>query len=192
LVPQDAQLFWLSSHTHRHGIRWRTWGPPNADCAPSQDGFPDGNPPGECQPGPDGQLMYYSTVYNDPVQLEIDPPLPFTGTADERRFIFCALYDNGSTPTSPSVKRQSTSPVPPPIGTVLIGGPCEDDELACISPDPAKQGQLCGSEPDPDRFCDSAPGAFDGLCDACPLNGGFTTEDEMFIQLGNFYVAPTP
>jgi hypothetical protein len=139
--------------------------------------------------------MYFSTVYNDPLQLAVEPPLQFTGNAEERRFLFCSLYDNGSTPTSPPVKRQSTSPPTP----LAFGGPCADADKSCISPNPAKRGQLCASPPeganpdtyDPDRFCDSEPGAFDGFCDACPARGGFTTMDEMFIQLGNFFVAPT-
>ncbi len=29
-----------------------------------------------------------------------------------------------------------------------------------------------------------------GICDACPLRGGVTTEDEMFILLGAFYIVP--
>jgi hypothetical protein len=138
--------------------------------------------------------MYFSTVYNDPIQLAIEPPLQFTGSEDDRRFLFCGLFDNGSTPTSPSVKRQSTSPTAPDaFGGFTLGGPCEDAEKSCVSPDPAKRGVLCADQPDPDRFCDSAPGAFDGFCDACPLKGGFTTEDEMFIKLGNFFVeTPAP
>jgi len=28
----------------------------------------------------------------------------------------------------------------------------------------------------------------DGACDACPVNGGTTTEDEMFILLGDYYI----
>jgi cysteine-rich repeat protein len=198
-IPDGGNLFWLSSHTHRHGVRWRTWGPPNDQCTSGSACVPVCDPgsagcscdPGDvcAPPGPSGddRLMYYSTVYNDPVQLAVDPPLLFNGNGDARRFLFCGLYDNGSTDQSPSVKRQSTSPNPP----LPIGGPCSDDVKACINPDsPAKQGQPCGLEADPDRFCDSAPGAFDGLCDACPLSGGFTTEDEMFILLGNFFVTP--
>jgi len=177
-VPEGGNLFWLSSHTHRHGVRWRTWGPPNTPCKTTD---------AACVPpqNADDRLMYYSTVYNDPIQLELDPPLVLSGSAEDRTFLFCALYDNGSTPGSPSVKRASLSPSPP---VLPIGGPCPDAERACISPDPAKRGQLCSGEPDPDRFCDSSLGAFDGLCDACPLRGGFTTEDEMFILLGNFFV----
>ena len=202
-IDDGAKLFWLSSHTHRHGVRWRTWAPPNASCnpgsacgnAPCDPGSPGcacTPPPNRCAPpGPagDDRLMYYSAVYNDPRQLAIEPPLPFTGSADERRFLFCSLFDNGSTPTSPPLKRQSSSPDTP----FIFGGPCADEDKSCISPDPAKHGQLCASQPDPDRFCDSAPGAFDGFCDACPVKGGFTTEDEMFIKLGNFFVeTPAP
>ena len=199
-IPDGANLFWLSSHTHRHGVRWRTWGPPNEQCDSGAACVPvcePGSPGCTCEPGVcappgaagDDRLMYYSTVYNDPQQLAIKPPLTFTGNAADRRFLFCGLYDNGSDPlTSPSVKRQSTSPYPP---TLPIGGPCDDSVKACINPSsPAKQGQLCASQPDPDRFCDSTPGAYDGLCDACPLLGGFTTEDEMYILLGNFFVTP--
>jgi hypothetical protein len=29
-----------------------------------------------------------------------------------------------------------------------------------------------------------------GLCDACPLVGGTTTESEMFVPFGNYYVDP--
>jgi hypothetical protein len=38
--------------------------------------------------------------------------------------------------------------------------------------------------------CDSSLGLGDGVCDACPLEGGVTTEDEMYIMLGLYYVAP--
>jgi cysteine-rich repeat protein len=175
-APEGANLFWLSSHTHRHGVRWRTYGPPNTPCNTT-------NCPG---PGPESQLLYYSTVYNDPIQLEIDPPLVLTGSAEDRTFLFCALYDNGSTPTSPSVKRHSLSPDPPLIFGIPVGGPCAEAEKTCVSTDPAKRGQPCGSEPDPDAFCTSP--STPGFCDACPLRGGFTTEDEMFILLGNFFV----
>ena len=32
----------------------------------------------------------------------------------------------------------------------------------------------------------------DGVCDACTVMGGFTTEDEMFIVTGNYYVPEPP
>jgi cysteine-rich repeat protein len=226
VIPQGADLFWLSSHTHRHGIHWRTWGPPNASCNPGAacnpvcdpgDAGCSCNPGGTCAPpGPSGndRLLYLSTVYNDPVQLEVEPTMNFASgsTANDRRFLFCSLFDNGSSPTSPDVKRRSTSPTPP----LPIGGPCNVHEVACM--DGPHKGQPCGLgtctggttpgascqgngdcsgagaqcafNPD-DSFCDTTAGAGDGVCDACPLKGGFTTEDEMFILLGNYYV-PTP
>ena len=106
----------------------------------------------------------------------------------ERRFKFCSLYDNGMTDPD-TVKRNSTSPVPPTISG--LGGPCfipgspaKDRGISCVAG--PKKGQLCAGD---DSVCDSSPGAGDGQCDACPLTGGVTTEDEMFILLGNYYCA---
>src|SRR5439155_1766080 len=36
--------------------------------------------------------------------------------------------------------------------------------------------------------CDSAPGRNDGVCDACPITGGESTENEMFIPIGQYFV----
>jgi hypothetical protein len=172
-------VFELSSHTHRHGVRWRTWAPPNTPCT---TGVP-GSGPGVCQPGPDDRLIYLSTVYNDPVQLVLDPPVALDSpVAADRTYLYCSLYDNGSAPGSPSVKRQSTSP-DPPITIGFLGGPCPDETVACL--DGPQKGQLCGTQPNPDGFCGGP-----GLCDACPVKGGVTTEDEMFILLGNYFVQP--
>jgi len=99
------------------------------------------------------------------------------------------------------VKKNSESPIPPSFGTLAPGGPClvpgsnafsRDNGIACVNE--AKRGQPCeadgaGFQPD-DRKCDSAPGANDGICDACPLRGGVTTGDEMFIPLGSYYCDP--
>lgn len=37
----------------------------------------------------------------------------------------------------------------------------------------------------------TTPGANDGLCDACPITGGESTENEMFILIGSYYVDTT-
>ena len=66
-------------------------------------------------------------------------------------------------------------------------GPCDDFTVAC--PGGPKQGARCHGD---HRECDSSPGALDGLCDACPLGGGVTTEDEMFILIGAYYTVPPP
>ena len=39
-----------------------------------------------------------------------------------------------------------------------------------------------------DRACDSAPDAMDGWCDACRISGGESTENEMFLLLGQYYI----
>jgi len=204
-IAEGASLYELSSHTHRWGTKFRIFGPPNEPCDPGDTGgLLAGNaftcePDCACGPGDPDQLLYFSTEYSDPVQLEIDPPMTFGDSVQDRTFIFCSEYDNGSTPTSPPVKRQSMSPSPPPFefaGLELeIGGPCPDDDttwlgqfplhgVACM--DGPNKGVACGTE-DAASFCETAPGLGDGVCDACEVLGGFTTEDEMFILLGNYF-----
>jgi len=132
-------------------------------------------------------LMYVSLIYNDPVNQDINPPMVFpAASADERALTFCALYDNGFTdPTK--VKRKSTSP-PTPLPPFLsgFGGPCKVP-TGCVS---GKLGAPCTGRTDAARnaSCDSTEGAGDGMCDACTLTGGVTTEDEMFLLLGQYYV----
>jgi len=77
------------------------------------------------------------------------------------------------------VKEQSTSP-PPPLG-IPLGGPCAK-ATGCTA---GKVGETCNGK---NADCDTTPGAGDGVCDACTLVGGVTTEDEMFLLLGNFFV----
>ena len=66
------------------------------------------------------------------------------------------------------------------------GGPCPQPR-GCTS---GRVGAACsGSSPSQrDRSCDTADGAGDGDCDACPVGFGTTTDDEMFILLGAYYV----
>jgi cysteine-rich repeat protein len=215
-LPQGSRLFQISSHTHRHGIKWRTWAPPNSPCQPqcptAQDDPPLGllDTFGICPAEPfmplcsgprQDEPMYFSSEYSDPLYLQIDPPMAFDSpNVEDRTFLYCSVYDNGSTPTSPPVKQQSTSPEAPdlfgglgPLAEV-VGGPCLDYTVACLNQGP-NQGMLCGDADGvgkDDTLCDSAPGAGDGVCDACPVHGGVTTEDEMFILLGNYFLAPEP
>ncbi len=129
-------------------------------------------------------LLYTNLVYNDPTVVRFDPPkvLPGPGSrAADRTVTYCSLYDNGwSDPDE--VKRQSTSPET----TGFLGGPCETP-VGCTE---GRVGAACSgsSVAERDASCDTAPGAGDGYCDACPLRGGFTTEDEMFILMGAFFV----
>ena len=177
-APENARIFLLTSHTHIWGVRWRTWGPPNEPCsAPRQEscGEPRSDAP-----------LYISTEYSDPLNLYFDPPLPLTSSDRvDRTFLYCSLYDNGSTPTSPPVKRQSTSVVPPLIfgQEIPVGGPCPDTTVACFNG--PNRGMLCGGD---HSVCDSAPGFADGICDACPVLGGATTTDEMMLLQGGYFV----
>ena len=133
----------------------------------------------------DDSLLYTSLTYSDPAVAKFDPPLQLGGadSSDEERMLtYCSLYDNGATDPA-QVKRQSTSPRPT---AGFPGGPCPQP-VGCVS---GLVGAACsGSTPaQRDRSCDSSAGAGDGDCDACPVAFGTTTEDEMFILLGAYYV----
>jgi hypothetical protein len=214
-IPRHSRLFQLSSHTHRHGVRWRTWGPPNEPCRPACPTAEDDSYLGLlgsfgvcdsdselplCEGPREDQPLYFSSDYSDPLNMDIDPPMKLDAESDtDRTFLYCAVFDNGMTSSSPPVKRASTSPEPPdPFGgsvgpfLAVLGGPCREN-LSCANEGPM-QGERCA---DPSwnpvhEFCDSSPGAGDGDCDACPVHGGVTTEDEMFILLGSYYQVPEP
>jgi hypothetical protein len=182
-LPQHARLFQFSSHTHKRGKLFRIWGPGITDVCGSEPGkTPDGQCPSETTPP-----IFTTTIYSDPEVLYFDPPVALDGADDaSRTYKFCSVYDNGATdPTE--VKRQSTSPLPPLFGGLesVVGGPCTDATVACLGG--PHQGELCQGN---NALCDSAPGLGDGVCDACPVHGGVTTEDEMFILLGFYYVVP--
>ena len=119
--------------------------------------------------------------------LYFDPPVALDGDANSRTYKFCSIFDNGAEDPS-EVKRQSTSPLPPfeiPGLESIIGGPCPDTTVACL--EGSHKGELCHGN---NSACGSALGLGDGICDACPVHGGVTTEDEMFILIGLFYNVP--
>ncbi len=172
----------LSSHTHKRATIFQTWGPAVAASCSADDQSCD----------PETSAPIFKTLeYNDPAQLRFDPPLALDGDDPaSRRFKFCAVYDNGKTDPA-TVKRNSLSP------PNLIGGKCyaptfgspgefTDEGVSCLAG--PKKGKPCQGV---DANCDSSPGAGDGLCDACPLRGGVTTEDEMFILLGSYFCDET-
>ncbi len=182
--PVGTRISELSSHTHQRGVRWRTWGPPNTPCKPEcpADYSPDpflslmytfqlcGDPALPLCGGPRlDEPMYVSTSYSDPVQMILDPPLALDDPdIEDRTFYFCSLYDNGSTASSPAVKRFSTSPLPPqnlatifgisPTLLEVLGGPCPISQIHCLGGD--NEGALCGAIDAPDDA--DCPG---GVCD---------------------------
>ena len=186
-LPQGARLFQLSSHTHKRGELFRIWGPGITEECGTESGR---IPPGDCPPE-SGPPIFTTTTYSDPEVLYFDPPVALDGADPaSRRYKFCSRYDNGAD-VPDEVKRASTSPKAPLLPTLetIVGGPCPTTgtgaTVACIGG--TKKGQLCYGSND---ACDSAPGLHDGVCDACPVHGGVTTEDEMFILLGLFYRVP--
>lgn len=160
-LPQGARLTELSSHTHKRGKRsWWT--------------------------GPLGELLYENLIYNDPPTTRVNPPteLDSEDPAD-RTFRFCTTFNNGvdedGNPDPETVTRASRIPYG-------VGGPgntgfgtCEPE--ACVNAgadftincDDGRNNRRGN-----DAACDTSPGAGDGVCDACQIMGGVTTENEMF------------
>jgi len=130
---------------------------------------------------PSESLLYTNFVYNDPTVVHFDPALELSGSSRAARTLtYCSLYDNGFGDPA-EVKMQSTSP-PTPFGIPgVLGGPC-------ARPSGCTAGLVGAPCNDDDAACDTTPGAGDGVCDACPLRGGVTTEDEMFILMGAYYI----
>jgi hypothetical protein len=132
---------------------------------------------------PEDDHLYTNLVYNDPTVILYDPPMALSGpehSAASRTFTYCSLYDNGFTdPTE--VKKRANSPQTSPIG-----GPCRIP-TGCTE---GRIGTTCSGATEEERntSCDSAPGVGDGFCDGCMVTGGTTTEDEMFILMGAYYI----
>lgn len=159
VLPQGARLFSLSSHTHKHGKHF------TVDLS-------------------DGTRIYESFIYNDPVEQKFDPPLAFDSSeVKDRTLRYCSLYNNGlkedGSPDPETVTRASR--VPHSAQRTL--GRCKP--IACTA---GTIGATCDGTDD-DATCDSSPGAGDGECDACRITGGESTENEMFILIGQYYVA---
>ena len=159
-LPEGARLFGITSHTHEKGRHF--W----AEL-------------------PDGTMIYENFIYNDPVKQFFDPPLEFDSEdPNERRIRFCALYNNGMNPDgSPNPELVTRSSRVPESARQTFGA-CEP--VACVS---GNIGAPCNGTGD-DAACDSSPGAGDGFCDACNITGGESTENEMFILIGQYFIDP--
>jgi len=184
-IPQHGQLLTLSSHTHRFGKEFRVWYPPNAVCN-TRD--PD------CGPA-DREPDYASYDYGDPLYQRFtgDEILTFDSpNEEERTFRYCARYDNGAT-NPMEVRRESLKPEAETctfVGAIaqfarsqgidIYACGCAEEERSCFGG--PNQGMLCDGD---DSVCGE-----DGVCDACPAGGGVTTEEEMFLLLGSYYVKP--
>jgi hypothetical protein len=119
----------------------------------------------------DGTRIYQSVIYTDPVEQVFDPPLRFDAESDaDRTLRYCAEFNNGvkkdGSPDLDLVTKLSTMP----------------DRTTCkpVACTAGKVGEACGGAED-NAACDSSDGAGDGLCDACEITAGQTTENEMFV-----------
>jgi hypothetical protein len=150
-----TRLFRLTSHTHKHGIRFDVWGPGIATaCVATQP---------TCTPE-SGMPVLVTTDYADPAQTLFDPPVALDDPDPATRtYKFCATYDDGlQTP----IRRRSRSA---PLSVA-----CKPGELVCIGGS-ADRAPCTG-----DAQCGG------GVCDGCGVYGGVTTEDEMFILMGDY------
>jgi cysteine-rich repeat protein len=120
VLPQDARLLFLTSHTHKRGEHfWATH--------------------------PDGTRIFENFEYADPAVAGYDPPLVFDSpVAAERTIHFCATYHNGvaadGAPDVTTVRRRSVTPSNgSPCGAVAcvagrVGAPCATDAACDSSP----------------------------------------------------------
>lgn len=158
VLPQGARLFELQTHTHKRGKHTTVT-------------------------GPDGTLLYENFLFSDPVIQRFDPPLEFdSDDPAERTLTYCGTYNNGlnddGTPNPDTVTRFTK--LRETAGT-QFGGACTP--VACAE---GRVGAPCDGAAD-HATCDTAAGAGDGLCDACPITGGESTENEMFNLFGFYY-----
>jgi hypothetical protein len=184
-IPQYGRLLTLSTHTHRFGKEFNVWYPPNKACDNDEPGNECGRPAGD----PD----YQSFDYADPLYQRFagdsiktfDSPNP-----EDRTFSYCAFWDNGESNPS-EVRRESLKPDAETCAFVDAIAPlaqaggfevfscgCPPEERSCFGG--PSQGMACNGD---DSVCGEG-----GICDACPAGGGVTTEEEMFLLLGSYYV----
>lgn len=169
VLPQGTRITGISSHTHRQGKHF--W-----------------------YELPSGEHIYDSFIYNDPLNYFPEEPLAFDDPDPAQRTLkYCALFRNGvdedGNPLPEEVTRASRIEYAIPLFPGSTFGFCEPTH--CVN-----EGQYhveCDDGIDDNRAgddaaCDSSPGAGDGVCDACPITGGVTTENEMFGALIWYFI----
>jgi hypothetical protein len=162
VFPIGSRVFHLFAHTHKHGEHfWVT--------------------------APDGSMIYESFDFSDPTQQRYDPPLAFDSPERADRTVrYCGTFNNGVKPDgSPDVELVTRLSRIPKGAHVAVGATCHP--TGCVA---GKVGATCDGADD-HATCDSSPGAGDGDCDACPITGGESTQNEMFVLFGAQYIDPT-
>ncbi len=169
ILPQGARITGMSSHTHRHGKHF--W-----------------------YETPDGEHIYDSFIYNDPLNWFPEDPLAFDDPDPAQRTLtYCSLFRNGvdenGNPDPEDVTRASRIEYPLPFAPGANLGLCEPTQ--CVNEgryDVSCDDGIANQKGD-DAACDSSPGAGDGFCDACAITGGITTENEMFGAQVWYFIA---
>ncbi len=161
-LPVGSRLTELGSHSHKRGVLWQTWLPPQDPTCVKNTGCVANTEPAD----------YVSRIYNDPLSISYDPPLEYdSSNVDDRTIKFCLTYDNGLN-FPELLKRNSLS-----VGSTCGGN--DRNPLYCVGG--VTPGQVCSD----DSACGDG-----GVCDACTVWGWVTTEDEMMILTGSYYVVP--
>ncbi|MFM7737008.1 MAG: hypothetical protein ACKPBU_13635 [Alphaproteobacteria bacterium] len=161
VLQRGTRLFSLSTHTHKRGKHtWITLA--------------------------DGTQIYDNYSYTDPVQAKWDPALAFDSPDPSQRILrYCGTYENGIAPDgSPDPETVTRLSKLRKANPSSFGNVCKP--VACTA---GRIAAPCDGEND-DAACDSSPGAGDGECDACPITGGESTENEMFNLFGLYWVDP--
>ena len=159
-IPEGCYLTGVSSHNHALGDRaWWT--------------------------SPSGDIFYDSRFYNDPVVWRDNDPTQYSDPDPAARtFRFCTLYRNGIDENGEidiiSMSRSSFRP----YGFFGGAGGCEP--YRCVNESLGEDRRTVDCDDGianykgDDAACDSSPGAGDGFCDGCSIQGGITTQDEMY------------
>ena len=105
---------------------------------------------------------------------------PADDDLDPEKFYDCEEGGDDGEPDPETVTRYSRLP----DSVYIPGVPGICSPVACVA---GKIGEAC-SGPNDGATCDSEPDAGDGWCDACAITGGESTENEMFLLLGEYYL----
>jgi hypothetical protein len=163
-LPRYARLHMLTTHGHKRAVQWRSWLPPNIGHCPAEG----------CKPRTE-KPDYLSTDYTDPVVTRFEPAKAYDSADEaERTILFCATYDNGK--TDPKLLKRKSQ--------LIEGNDCQEltsktEQLFCAGG--TAPGKPCKADAD----CGAG-----GACDACLVQWGERTEDEMFFLVGSYYVVP--
>ena len=186
-LDRYARLMSLGSHMHQHGVEFRIWLPGDllsgaiTPCL-EPDSIFQSDP--NCN-REDVESSYINFLYDDPVYNYYDPPVAFDSeNPAERTLKMCAIYDNGDLDPATlylnSTASQSSLCESQPFGGRATSCGCSPAQRSCVGgPTP---GEPCGGD---DAVCGQG-----GTCDACKVSGGLTTNDEMFVMLGSYFVQP--